>query len=277
VRGSSSGAKVIAAKRKAPAKKSSRKKSAPARPRAHVLAEAPHASSPPPPPALRVWLETKARMAEHLAHRVELGHIERAAHVLLEGDSGREADPIVLDAVATILERVADHACALEFGASGGQRVAAAEALESVQALLVKLAEPRRAEFVELIADYARRVHAAVQPDRVQASVQPDDAQPDAASEREAIAKAFIMSATRFDRAFRRLDEAEVLRELLSLHAGRKRDVAMPQAAQLAGALSAKVGAFNERISKRAAASFDKAWSAWHAERKRAEPAKRPR
>jgi hypothetical protein len=35
----------------------------------------------------------------------------------------------------------------------------------------------------------------------------------------------------------------------------------------VAGALSAKVGAFNERLPKRAANAFDKAWKAWQAER----------
>jgi hypothetical protein len=171
--------------------------------------------------------------------------------VLLEGDSGREADPIVVDAVATILERIADHACALEFGASGGQRVAAAEALERVQELLVKLAEPWRAEFVELIADYALRLQSA--------SGEADS------NDGQAIAGAFIMSATRFDRAFRRLDEAEVLRALRQLR--QQRGAKTPDASAVAGALSAKVGAFNERLPKRAANAFHKAWKAWQAER----------
>jgi hypothetical protein len=206
--------------------------------------------SPPPPPALRVWLETKARMAEHLTHRVELEHIERAARVLLEGDSGRQANPIVVDAVAAILERVADHASALEFGVSGGQRVAAAEALESVQVLLAKLAEPRRAEFVELIADSTRRLDTA--------STQQDSA------EVHAIAAAFVMAATRLDRAFRRLSAAYVLRELSLLRPARtKSPRQMLRAAALAGAMSVKVGAFNERSPKKATAAFDKAWKAW--------------
>jgi hypothetical protein len=206
--------------------------------------------SPPPPPALRMWLETKARMAEHLTHRVELEHIERAARVLLEGDSGRQANPIELDAVAAILERVADHASALEFGVSGGQRVAAAEALESVQALLAKLAAPRRAEFVELIADSTRRLDAA--------SAQQDSA------EIHAIAAAFVMAATRLDRAFRRLSAAYVLRELSLLRPARSKSPRqMACAAALAGAMSAKVGAFNERSPKKAAAAFDSAWKAW--------------
>lgn len=205
--------------------------------------------SPPPPPALRMWLETRARMAEHLTHRVELEHIERAARVLLEGDSGRQANPIVVDAVAAILERVADHASALEFGVSGGQRVAAAEALERVQTLLAKLAEPRRAEFVELIADSTRRLDAV--------SPQQDSA------EVHAIAAAFIMAATRLDRAFRRLSIAYVLRELALLRPARtKSPRQMLRAAALAGAMSAKVGAFNERSPKKAAAAFDKAWKA---------------
>lgn len=209
-------------------------------------------SSPPPPPALRVYLETKRRMDEHLSHRVELEQIERSTRVLLEGDSGRGANPIVIEAVATILERVADHACALEFGSSAAQRVAAAEALESVQELLVKLAAPRRAEFVELLLDHAQRLHAL--------PAHADD-------EEQAIMHAFVMSATRFDRAFRRLDPAEVQRELRALRVVRSRQLAATNAAQLAGTLSARVGAFNDRKDKRAASAFEKAWSAWHAER----------
>jgi hypothetical protein len=192
-------------------------------------------------------------MADHLTHRVELEHIERATRVLLEGDSGREADPIVVEAVATILERVADHACALEFGTSADQRVAAAEALESVQSMMVKLAEPRRAHFVELVADYARRLHAL-----------PPLADAD---EAQAIPEAFILSARRFDRAFRRLDTAYVLRELSQLKPARRSATNAITAATIAGSMSAKVGAFNDRVPKRAALAFDKAWQALKQER----------
>jgi len=224
------------------------------RPARKARAERVAHSSPPPPPALRVYLESKRSMGEHLTHRVELEHIERAARVLLEGDSGRGANPIVVEAVATILERVADHACALEFGSSAAQRVGAAEALETVQELLVKLAAPRRAEFVELVVDHARRLRAVSPPQRE------DEAQ--------AIAHAFVMSAMRFDRAFRRLQAAEVLRELRALRVLRSDPRASAGgAASVAGALSARVGAFNDRHAKRAASAFEKAWSAWHAER----------
>jgi hypothetical protein len=240
------------APRQGPAKNGAAK--AKAKPARRERAQHATHSSPPPPPALRVYLETKRRMDEHLTHRVELEQIERAARVLLEGDSGRGANPIVIEAVATILERVADHACALEFGSSAAQRVAAAEALESVQELLVKLAAPRRAEFVELLLDHARRLQALT-------ALDADD-------EAQAIARAFVMSATRFDRAFRRLDAAEVLHELRALRVVPSRQRASAaSAAQLAGVLSARVGAFNDRRGKRAASAFDKAWSAWAAER----------
>lgn len=192
-------------------------------------------------------------MADHLTHRVALEHIERASRVLLEGDSGRDADPIVVEAVATILERVADHACALEFGVSADQRVAAAEALESVQSMLVKLAEPRRAHFVELVADYARRLHA------LPAIADADEA--------EAIPEAFILSAMRFDRAFRRLDAAFVLRELSQLKPTRRAQHSTLSAASVAGSISTKVGAFNDRVAKRATLAFDKAWQALKRER----------
>lgn len=217
-------------------------------------------SSPPPPPTLRVWLETKRCMADHLTHRVELEQIERAARVLLEGDSGREADPIVVEAVATILERVADHACALEFGVSADERVAAAEVLESVQTMLVKLAEPRRAHFVELVVDYARRLHAL-----------PSVADADEAA---AIPQAFVLSAMRFDRAFRRLDVEYVKRQLLQLKPARRKSSATTTAPEIAGAMSAKVGAFNDRLPKRASAAFDKAWQT--SSRERGTKQKRP-
>lgn len=201
-------------------------------------------SSPPPPPALREWLQTKRSMHEYMVQRVEVEHVERAARLLLAGDSGREPDPIVVDAVAAILERIAEHACALEFGVSGDQRVAAAEALGEVQAMLVKLADPRRADFVALLLDYAARLRRL--------GPTPEDA------EVRAIAQAFVIASTRLDRAFRRLDEAYVRAQLASLRGGRgKPDLGA--LASVAGAMSAKVGAFSDRNAKRAAGAFDKA------------------
>jgi hypothetical protein len=202
-------------------------------------------SSPPPPPALREWLATKHGMQEYLVQRVELEHVERAARLLLAGDSGREPDPIVVDAVAAILERIAEHACALEFGVSGDQRVDAAEALEDVQALLVKRADPRRADFVELVRDYTARLR------RLGAGI--DEA------EARAIVQAFLIASTRLDRAFRRLDEAYVREHLASLCARRAKPDTGALAA-VAGAMSAKVGAFSDRNVKRAISAFDRAW-----------------
>lgn len=232
-----------ASAKKGPRKARPVSKRDPARGSAHDLTRNIH-SSPPPPPALREWLATKARMHEFLVQRVELEQVDQAARVLLAADRGREPDPIVLDAVAAILDRIAEHACALEFGPNGDQRVAAAEALEEMQALLVKLAEPRRADMVELVIDYAERLRRLGAP--------PDEAQA------RAIAQAFIMASTRLDRAFRRLDEGYV-REQLARLKPRRTKPDLGACAQLVGAMSAKVGAFSDRSEKRAASAFEKA------------------
>ncbi len=195
--------------------------------------------------ALRPARAKKARAAATLASPIEPEYVERAARVLLRGDSDQDADPIVIDAVARIMERVADHAHVLEFGVSGAQRVAAAEALEKVQLLLVKLAQTRRAEFVELVVEHAARLRALAPL---------HDAQ-----EECAIATAFRAAAVRLDRSFRRLSEGDVLKELARL-GDKKRSKKAPGAAEIAGALSARGGAFNDRNARRAANAFAKAW-----------------
>lgn len=187
----------------------------------------------------------KKRSAPALAPPIEPEYVERAARVLLRGDSEQDADPVVIDAVARILARVADHAHVLEFGANAAQRVAAADALEKVQLLLAKLGHSRRAEFVELVLEHAARLRALAPL---------HDAQ-----EECAIATSFLATAVRLDRSFRRLSEGDLLKELGRL-AGTKRGKKAPGVAEIAGALSARAGAFHDRNAKRAADAFVKAW-----------------
>jgi hypothetical protein len=221
-------------------------------------AQAPRANASPAPKqtALRPARARKVRVrssaarartrALHvLAPPAEPAYVERAARVLLRGDSDQDADPIVIDAVARIMERVADHAHVLEFGATGAQRVAAAEALEKVQLLLVKLGQPRRAEFVDLVVEHATRLRAL--------------APLHDAEEECAIATAFLAAAVRLDRSFRRLSESDLLKELRQLAGHPKRGKKAPKASEIAGALSARVAAFNDRNAKRAADAFARA------------------
>lgn len=196
--------------------------------------------------ALRPARPKKARAATVLAPPIEPEYVERAARVLLRGDTDQDADPIVIDAVARIMERVADHAHVLEFGVSAAQRVAAAEALEKVQLLLAKLSQSRRAELVELVVEHAARLRALAPL---------HDAQ-----EECAIATSFLATAVRLDRSFRRLSEGDLLKELARLAGHTKRGKKAPGAPEIAGALSARAGAFNDRNPKRAADAFAKAW-----------------
>jgi hypothetical protein len=195
---------------------------------------------------VRFLREAYVSIAPGAPTRAAPAYVEKAARVLLQGDSGRDADPIVIDAVARILERVADHAELLEFGLNGAERVAAAETLEKVQELLVKLTPPRRAEFAELVQEYALRFSALA------------DEEDEAAT--RALADEFVSAAMRIDRAFRRLSEASVRREFTRLGSAKaergKKRVAL---SSIAAALSLSVGAFNDRQPKRAAAAFEAA------------------
>lgn len=215
-----------------------------------------------PKSVVRFLREAYVSVAPGAPTRAAPAYVEKAARVLLQGDSGRDADPIVIDAVARILERVADHAELLEFGVSAAERVAAAEALEKVQELLVKLTPPRRAEFAELVQEHAPRFSALTDDDDEEMA--------------RALADEFVSAAMRIDRAFRRLNEASVRRELARLAPGKApRGEKRVTLSTVAAALSVSVGAFNDRQPKRASAAFEAACKSAGSAKKAAKRRKR--